>query len=763
MAPTGRKTSLSTLATGSNSSRRITKQPKKKRPKKKKQNRSKQGSKVCHTRRTGPPNSDMIAVTQINLRRKQNAWSTLMSNISGRRNPVILATEPYTNKNNLLPKVHKDLIPFYYKKGDVRPRAALLTHKNLADRCWELTQFTTPDQVAIKIKHDGKELILASSYMDGTKEVPPPELTPLVTYANQLKLPLIVGSDTNSHHILWGNRETRARGEELLDFLDSCGLSWANKGSTPTFLNSRGQNSIIDLTIINSSGGDLISNWHVSQKFSNSDHRYIMFDIASKSKTAPKQIRFVRNTDWKKFHDCLDSNQNLSNLNQSTLTSKSDLDKAANDLNQALTEAFDYACPITYISSVIKKPPWMTPEVQNAQRGIRSKLKLARNTKSDASWRALRESDKAYNKLLEQTQRKEWRSFCENTESVRESARMNKILKSCSDKKEKLESVYKPDNTLTKNAEETLDVLVNTHFREGPANEPIQNSESEPPSTPPSDLVDMIYDHFRLTEAVKSFDPDTAAGPDSIKPIVIQKAWDRISTITRKIMIGNHQLQHVPAPWMESKGIFLAKPGKTDYNQAKSFRTITLSPVMLKLQEKAILWHMQHDLKMADQSNDRQFGFKKGCSTETALHKVVHRIERRIAKKGHVIGTFLDIEGAFDNVSFKAISEAINASPVDKSTAKWIINMVTNRFVTISHKDSTRKIRIKRGCPQGGILSPFLWNLIVDDLLKFSAKDIPGYLQAFADDLISLAEGGSDTDVTWKRTQKNHHNYRELV
>ena len=79
--------------------------------------------------------------------------------------------------------------------------------------------------------------------------------------------------------------------------------------------------------------------------------------------------------------------------------------------------------------------------------------------------------------------------------------------------------------------------------------------------------------------------------------------------------------------------------------------------------------------------------------------------------------------------------------------------MVKYRHLTVTHKDITKRIRIKRGCPQGGILSPFLWNLVVDDLLKFSAKEIPGYLQAFADDLVTLAEG-SDTGVIWQRTQK---------
>ena len=43
-------------------------------------------------------------------------------------------------------------------------------------------------------------------------------------------------------------------------------------------------------------------------------------------------------------------------------------------------------------------------------------------------------------------------------------------------------------------------------------------------------------------------------------------------------------------------------------------------------------------------------------------------------------------------------------------------------------------------------LDPFLWNLVVDDLLSYSPKDTPGYLQAFADEIVSLAEGN---DVNW--------------
>ena len=53
--------------------------------------------------------------------------------------------------------------------------------------------------------------------------------------------------------------------------------------------------------------------------------------------------------------------------------------------------------------------------------------------------------------------------------------------------------------------------------------------------------MDKIYDPDRIIRAVNSFDPDKAAGPDTIKPIIIQKAWSTIKDITRMILIKNHK------------------------------------------------------------------------------------------------------------------------------------------------------------------------------------------------------------------------------
>ena len=78
------------------------------------------------TKQTGNNLHETYSVTQINLKRKYNAWKTLLINTHGRKNPIILASEPYTNNQNLIPRINKDLVPYYYKNGDKRPRAAIV-------------------------------------------------------------------------------------------------------------------------------------------------------------------------------------------------------------------------------------------------------------------------------------------------------------------------------------------------------------------------------------------------------------------------------------------------------------------------------------------------------------------------------------------------------------------------------------------------------------------------------------------------------------
>ena len=136
-----------------------------------------------------PLRNSTLSITQINLKKKRNAWGTLLTNIHVRRNSIILASEPYTNENNHIPHVHKDLTPYYNKTGTSKSRAAIIIHKTLDNKCCELTQFTSPDLVVLTIMHDSKEIFMASSYTDGNMTIPPLNMNRLIDYADKHKLP----------------------------------------------------------------------------------------------------------------------------------------------------------------------------------------------------------------------------------------------------------------------------------------------------------------------------------------------------------------------------------------------------------------------------------------------------------------------------------------------------------------------------------------------------------------------------------------------
>ena len=293
-------------------------------------------SKILNAHIWAYANETIVILIEINFdvqHLHQYAWNTLIAFNKNMINPIILATEPYSNTNKIIPKINQDLSAHYCSNGTLKSRAAILIHKNL-------------DQVAIHIKHKDREIIFASIYMDITHDIPPTQSIPLINYENNNKLPLIIGSDTNAQHTLWGNRECNKRGKDLIDLFNSLGLSWANKGSTPTFINSRGHESIIDLTITNSFVSDLIKKWKVDLSFSNSDHRYITVNIDSKHHNNPRQVKLTKNTDWDIFDEYLTINP-TSDINTNNITTTKDLDTAATKLNEHLLKAFNNAFPLT--------------------------------------------------------------------------------------------------------------------------------------------------------------------------------------------------------------------------------------------------------------------------------------------------------------------------------------------------------------------------------------------------------------------------------
>jgi hypothetical protein len=122
-------------------------------------------------------------------------------------------------------------------------------------------------------------------------------------------------------------------------------------------------------------------------------------------------------------------------------------------------------------------------------------------------------------------------------------------------------------------------------------------------------------------------------------------------------------------------------------------------------------------------------------STETALFQVIHSLEKSLNHKEIALGAFIDIEGAIDNTSFHAITVAARERGVEETCCRWISSMLESRLVHTSLTGCSLTAKVVGGCPQGGVLSPLLWNLVADRLLTI-ANDLGFSTYGYADMVI---------------------------
>ena len=75
--------------------------------------------------------------------------------------------------------------------------------------------------------------------------------------------------------------------------------------------------------------------------------------------------------------------------------------------------------------------------------------------------------------------------------------------------------------------------------------------------------------------------------------------------------------------------------------------------------------------------------FQAGRSTETALSKAVNLIKDQLNLKRFAIGTFMDIEGAFNHTSSEVIRRAMIRQGVPIAVVDWTCHTLGNRNITI--------------------------------------------------------------------------------
>ena len=674
---------------------------------------------------------------QTNLHHSETATAQVRKWLEVNKTAVVLIQEPWVRAGKICGLSSREGKVLRCTE-QVSPRACIFVTNNIVIQ--PLTEFCSRDLCAIRLtskQAPGKaELVVASAYMPEKDDPPPLELRRLVQHCERTGLELIVGADSNAHHTLWGMNSCNNRGKDLVEFLFSTNLNVLNIGNEPTFVTRRSK-TIIDLTLSTEPISSHIMNWHVSREASCSDHRWIRFDLVMtvESRQPNRNPRKTnRLTYTKQLNDQL-------NKQEFPVCSEGiqQIERQVNLLTDCMIDCYHNTCPLIYATNInTKQPPWWDGELESLRKKVRKLFNRAMNTSADTDWDNYKDTKAVYKKRIRFKKAATWRKFCCGIESCAQANRVRKIW--AGKDSHGLGSLRKPDNTLTTTPEEARLVLLRTHFEDCRVNHDLTWSEDE--VQPTENCWKTAYKTVTTDKtkwAVNSFHSFKAAGPDGVFPALLKWGGDKLIQALCNIFRACLAYRYIPERWREVEVLFIPKPGKNDYTNPKSFRPISLTSFLLKTLERMCDREIRDNALAKKPLHSMQQAYSEGKSTETALHSVVGKIEQALSCKLLCLGTFIDIEGAFDRTNFNSINDALVSHGVDTALIGWITNMLKYRTIRFAG-DATQRATAVKGCPQGGVLSPLLWNMVVNGLISTLNANY-FFTVGYADDLAILITG----------------------
>ena len=220
--------------------------------------------------------------------------------------------------------------------------------------------------------------------------------------------------------------------------------------------------------------------------------------------------------------------------------------------------------------------------------------------------------------------------------------------------------------------------------------------------------------------ALGSTTADKASGGDGIPVELFQILKDDAVKVLHSIYQQIWKTQQWPQDWKSS--VFISIPKKGNAKECSNYHTITLishtSKVILKILQIRIQQYVNCELP------DVQAVSRKGRGTRDQIANIHWIIEKAKEFQKNIYFCFIDYAKAFDCVDHNKLWKILKEMRIPDHLTCLLRNLYSSQEATVrTGHGKTDWFQIGKGVRQGCILSPFLFNLHAEYIMRNAGLD----------------------------------------
>ena len=226
-----------------------------------------------------------------------------------------------------------------------------------------------------------------------------------------------------------------------------------------------------------------------------------------------------------------------------------------------------------------------------------------------------------------------------------------------------------------------------------------------------------------IRDIIEKIPKNKATGCDQIPIELIQCLGEEGKQVIVDLVQKIYNNEELPPDFVNN--IFIPLPKTSKAVRCEDHRTISLishtAKIVLNLMKNRIAPIIKQQL------SDSQYGIRAGRGTRDAIYQLRIMVERCLEMQKTLYICFIDYTKAFDRVKHDLLFEILSKAGVPDKGINIIKNLYLQQKATVRYENETsEEITIKRGVRQGCILSPCLFNIYTEYLIREGLEDGKG-------------------------------------